>query len=321
MGFEEEVGMGDKAPRYALILETINGDKYYFDVNVDRGSFIKLEKGKKPVKTALQVLDHLTASLANKEELGRKYKINDQVARVYVTYQYKGENKIAPIFNNEEWAKVAASCTEKKVDFGIELNNKIFNRIYCEIANLDSGFGQLVIDNPDKKINVSDKTVSTIVNLRAHEKAIRMKQQFMYQVQAGSYAQVSNEYKQLKRDYYKELKKRLSSYRELRTLYFSYLKYKYPNKMVPKKQNKPVKTEEPKQQSIPIKPTYQEPVTHQMTFDELERMEDMKQILQEFEEMKKELREIENSSLDVEKRGLDVIIKRLLKVADEDLKR
>lgn len=214
----------ERAPRYSLILETVNNDKYYFDTRFN--SFVHMYSQVNPIKTDLQTLDYLTSLFSDKKALAEHYGINEDILRAYITYQFKGEKRIAPVFNNEIWSKIAASYRKKEVDFTIETNRDAFNEVYYEIANLDSDFGDLLVKNENRMINLSPKTIATIVGLRAHENAIRLKSKFGYPVNSSeTLGKVSQIYSEDRYGFYQDLKKRLSKYREFRTVYLNYCHY------------------------------------------------------------------------------------------------
>ncbi len=213
------------ASRYSLILETISGKKYYFNAN--EGVFVLLYEGNRVAKTSLPALDFLTANFANKEELGLFYGIDEKVNRVYITYNFEGEKQLAPVFNNSEWAHVASTtAVNKGVDFQDKDNLALYNEVYSEIADLDSEFADMLLRNKNRLINLSPKTRDTIVCLRAHENAIKMKK--TYGFQSSDYQtnmRVSQVYSEDQYGFYQDLKKRLSKYREFRTVYMNYCKF------------------------------------------------------------------------------------------------
>ena len=219
----------EKAHRYSLILVTKTNDKYYFDVKL--GTFVKMYENVVPTKSSLQAIDFLTANFENRESLAKSYGILDEVATVYIPYQFKGEKRIAPVFNNEKWAEIAASFTKKELNFSDKNNLEAFNEVYHEIADLDSDFGEILVKNEKRMINLSPKTIGTIVGLRAHENAIRLKKQYGLAANTlDTVAKVNDIYSEDRYGFYQDLKKRMTKYREFRTVYLNYCKYTKANK-------------------------------------------------------------------------------------------
>ena len=133
----------ERVGRYSLIIETENGNKYYFDTN--EGNFIKCVPGAKISKSSLPAIDFLTSSFANKESLREAYGINESITKIYITYQFKGEKKLAPIFNNDVWQHISSTYNGKEIDFRDPINCNAYNEVYNELINLDSSFGTELI--------------------------------------------------------------------------------------------------------------------------------------------------------------------------------
>jgi hypothetical protein len=234
----------EKVGRYSLILETENGNKYYFDTNV--GNFIKLVPGGKISKSSLPALDFLTSSFSNRESLRQSYGIEENITKVYITYQFKGEKKLAPIFNNEVWQHIAMTYKGKEIDFRDQVNSDAFNEVYNELSDLNSSFATELINNKTRLINLSPRITDTIVGLRAHENAIKMKQTYGFPVNDyNTYNQVSRVYSEDRYGFYQDLRRNLSNYRDFRTVYMNYCKFKRKEQMVKEKE-----TEMPKKKAI-----------------------------------------------------------------------
>ena len=58
------------APRYSLIIETVDGKKYFYNNKNNESVFVLQHDGMKAAKTTLPALDYLTANFNNKEDLG-----------------------------------------------------------------------------------------------------------------------------------------------------------------------------------------------------------------------------------------------------------
>ena len=215
--------MVDGAPRYSLIVETLDGKKYYFDTKI--GVLVQMYNNDAK-KSSLQAIDYLTSNFENKDDFASSYGISVPLTRVYITYQFKGEKLLAPVFNNPTWSHIASTCKGNEIDFKDEDNHLTFNEVYSEISDLDSDFADVLINNKKRLINLSPRTINTIVGLRAHENAIRMKKTYGFVTKDFSTLQkVDSIYNEDKYGYYMDLKKNLSKYREFRTVYLNYCKY------------------------------------------------------------------------------------------------
>ncbi len=214
----------ERVGRYSLILETEDNQVYYFDA--DCGNFIKKVPNAKISKSSLPAIDFLTSSFANRDALREAYGIEEPISKVYITYQFKGEKKLAPIFNNNVWNHIALTYNGKEIDFKDQINCNAFNEVYNELSNLDSSFANMLINNTCRLINLSPRTINTITCLRAHENAIRMKQTYGFTTNdADTYEKVSSVYSEDRYGFYQDLKRVLSKYREFRTVYMNYRKY------------------------------------------------------------------------------------------------
>lgn len=210
------------APRYSLIVETLDKKKYYFDTNL---GVLVLMHNNEAKKSSLQAIDYLTSNFSDKNDFANSYGIDTPIARVYITYQFKGEKFLAPVFNNLTWSHVASTCNGSEIDFNDEKNRLIFNEVYSEISNLDSDFSNFLIKNKNGLVNLSLKTVNTIIGLRAHENAIKMKKTYGFTKDFSTFQKIDSLYNEDKYGYYTDLKKYLSKYREFRTVYLNYCKY------------------------------------------------------------------------------------------------
>lgn len=229
----------DTVARYCLILKTKDQESYYFDTSL--GAFVKFDEKTKPKKAYLAALDFLTSNFANKEDLATFYGIDKEIDKVYITYQFKGEKKLSPVFNNQVWAHVAATYGGKTIDFSDEGNKEAFNEVYNEIANLDSSFANSLIDKRNYLINLSQKTIFAIVGLRAHENAIRMKETYGFSSSGGMDDRTGQIYKEDRIGFYNDLRRALSKYREFRTVYMNYCKFIGKKEEKKKEQQKPMK--------------------------------------------------------------------------------
>ena len=256
------------APRYCLMLLTTSGNKYYYDINLS--TFVLMNNTSKPYKTTLHKLDAFTSSFNSKEQLIQMYNINEPVKLVYISYNFKGEKLLSPVFNNEEWKEFAViygntkqTClTSKsninkskkvKIDYRIFSNIEMFNQVYYELANLESGFADIILKNEKRLISLSPDTINTIIGLRAHERAIKEKKKNTFGTINGI-TNIDDIYCEDRFGFYCDLRKSLSSYNEFRTIYLNYCKYKT------KEQKNEVKHEEVKVQKKlkePVRPPQQ----------------------------------------------------------------
>lgn len=234
----------DGAPRYSLIAVTDKNERYCYDKQKNR--FVKLDSHDTPSKSTLPALDFLTSNFSSREELASTYGITDPIALMYISYQFNGEKKIAPIFNNPVWAHIAITYNGKKINFVDKENLKAFDEVYQEIIKKDSEFATMLIKGKKNKINISQKSVNIIVSLRAHENAIRAKRELGFPVGSiTSYNPVYEIYSSDKVGFYKDLKNSISKYREFRSIYMNYCKM-----FKPQMEQVSVKEEKPKRKVI-----------------------------------------------------------------------
>lgn len=213
------------AGRYSLILETDDNKKYYFDSSL--GNFVLLYEDEKPVKSTLQALDFLTSNFHDKYALKDSYDIPGNLSKIYITYQFKGEKKLACIFNNRTWQHIALTYTGKEIDYRDRENLKAFNDVYEEIQDIGSNFANELLKNNNKLVNLSPNTINTILGLRAHKCATIAKQTYGFgPTDYETYDAVSRVYSEDAYGFYQDLKKQLSRYREFRTVYMNYCKFK-----------------------------------------------------------------------------------------------
>ena len=203
------------AHRYALIIETENNLKYYYDK--DNGCLTLLRENEKEKKCSLPALDYLTSNFSNIETFGKTYGLNDKIKKIYIKYIYKGDKYLAPVFNNEVWAHISISYNGKEINFKDQVNLKAFNDVYFELCNVNSNFANIIINNPTKSVRICDKAREEIISLVAHERAInnKMNDGFIK----------DNIYFSDKSGFYSDLRKRLSNYKDFRSIYLNYCKY------------------------------------------------------------------------------------------------
>lgn len=253
------------APRYALILETVSGDKYYYDINYC--TFFRMGKKTKPCKTTLEALDVLTTNFDSPQQLVDLYGIKDPIKRLLISYKHIDEKVLAPVFNNEKWGLLAKNYaqapiirrgskkTTKKIDFRMYNSKSMLDDVYKELCNLKivydehgvpyhiSEFGSYLLKNQYSLINLSPDTRNVIENIVAHEAAILTKRRDLSS-QNAYYGKLSNTlngfaeftslgsclmpdiYSEHRLGYYEDFKACCSKYREFRTLYLNYCKFK-----------------------------------------------------------------------------------------------
>ena len=210
--------------RYSLIIETVDGKTYCYNAKDDCLQLIYSEK--EELKYPLNVIDYITCKIKNQEEFCKIYGLNTPVRLMYIKYYLKEAKFLAPSFNNEKWANVAKSMTYSVVDFKNSNNKDAFNDIYLELTNKDSSFGNLIIKNENKSVRISQKLKQELVLLLAHEKAILNKKKYGVYGSFEAYNRVRDLYISDKSAFYFDLKKRLTNYRDFRSLYLNLCKYK-----------------------------------------------------------------------------------------------
>jgi hypothetical protein len=220
--------------RYSLIIETINHDKYYYDVSKD--AFVKMYSVDDAKKLTLQGIDFLTSVKEGPDELAKEYGITDPVARVYISYQFKGEKLLAPVFNNLFWSYVACSYNGKELNLKDQKILEKVRELYFEIADPDSEFSKMVRDNHLRMININQRTRNNIIDLVAHERAIRDNDRV-----GNTTFNSANEYARDRYGFYQEFLKSMSVYREFRALYLSYCRHKGLQDRMTKKDDTPKK--------------------------------------------------------------------------------
>lgn len=269
---------GEGAPRYSLILVTKNGTKYYYDLNLS--TFVMMYEKDKPYKTSLHALDILTANYDSKEQLAQMYNIDGPIQVMYISYNFKGERMLRPVFNNPEWAELARSYGETKarmlsvakskgrsrpkrpeIDYRLYENKKLFDEVYYELANLDSDFAERILKNEKRLIMLAPETRNTIIGLRAHERAIRERDQYMYGVEnisiGGNDIYASDRY-----GFYNDLRKCLTNYNEFRTIYLNYCAYKAQKEILEKKDGEQLKMEFEEKKPVAPKPVQKKKVNN-----------------------------------------------------------
>ncbi len=222
--------------RYTLIIETENHDKYYYDMSLD--AFVKMYKDSDAKKSTLQALDFLTSVKPGPNELAKEYGITDPIEKVYITYQFKGEKMLEPVFNNSFWSHVAFNYNGKEVDLRDKKILEQVREMYFEIADPDSEFSKIVRDNRLKNVNINQRTRNNIIALVAHERAIRTND---YTGNSSFYS--SDVYSRDRYGFYQDFLKDMRVYREFRALYLSYCSCKgiEDAKLETKEEEKPKK--------------------------------------------------------------------------------
>ena len=244
-----------RVPRYSLILVKPNEVKYYYDFNL--GTFVRMEENEVAPRTTLEKIDFLTSSYSSLEHFISCYGFNEPIKLLKISYQFKGENMIQPTFGNNEWKELARTYKGPVVDFRKDWNNRyIYEEIYGELVSLDenddSKFGDFLVNLK----GISPKTCDLIKLALAHERAIRRRYRELFIVKDSTTEGIIGGIYQEDKDAFKEaIKKKLSNYRELRTVYLNYCKF-FKNKdkqnIISNTQDEPKKLvkEPPKQLSM-----------------------------------------------------------------------
>ncbi len=213
--------------RYSLILETENGNYYY---DFDLSTFVEMDEKSIPSKATIDKIDFLTANYDSKEQFIDCYDIkNPKILKI--TYQFNGEKRLAPVFNNPEWAELAKTFNGEKVDFRTYNNLYIIETVYNQIMKLDSNDDSLFANYLRFKCSLSPKTEDLIKAMVAHERATRNRYRYLMGVKDFQTEAAVSEIYNVDKDAYKsDFRKRMSKYRELRTVYLNYCKlYKNGN--------------------------------------------------------------------------------------------
>lgn len=228
-----------EAARYSLILETIDGNKYYFDL--EKGTFVRMYEKSKPYKTSLPALDIFTSCFDSQEQLHQMFMIDSPIKKMYISYvSLREQRKLAPVFDNAAWAELARSYREINVksksgahiiDFQLRSNKKLFDEFYKEVIDPDSDFYSFLVygkgNNGKKPVNMSYVTRNTLIGLRGHEGAIVSKNKDMFGTENDrSVDGLPYHYIEDKQGFYDDLKRCLSDYREFRALYLTLCWYK-----------------------------------------------------------------------------------------------
>jgi hypothetical protein len=189
-------------------------------------------------KSSLPALDFFTSVKSDRDELAKEYGITDPVTRCYISYQFKGENLLSPVFNNSFWSHVAYTYNGREIDFRDQKILEQFRHLYYEIADPDSEFSKKVIENSKKMIKIRQNTRNNIIALVAHERALRKNDEV-----GNTSFHSCHEYTKDRYGFYQEFMKDMRIYREFRALYLNYYNYKgYKDKIT--------KAEEPKKKKI-----------------------------------------------------------------------
>ena len=228
-----------RVARYSLILETNDNKEYYYDF--DLGTFVRMDEKSKPTKATIEKIDFFTANYDSQEQLLECYAIENP-KRLKITYQFNGEKKLAPVFNNLEWALLAKTYKGDPIDFSDYNNLYIVDTVYNQILKLNeygtSDFGNFL----RSRCNISLKTNSLINVMVAHERATRNRFRYYAGIQDLERASVVSEIYRIDKDAFKQdFRRRMGNYRELRTVYLNYCRLYKNNRVVlqEKKEEKP----------------------------------------------------------------------------------
>ena len=214
-----------RVPRYSLILEKVDGTKYYYDF--DQGTFIRMEENEVAPKVTLEKIDYLTSNFDSKEQLFQLYGITGPVKVLKITYQFNGEKKLAPAFGNKEWGELARTYKGQDIDFRSSYNNiYIFNEVYNEILHLNEEEDSPYADFLRVNGRLSDNTIQLIVTMVAHERATKRRYKFLYDVKdIATESFIEGLYNDDKDAFKEAFKRRMQRYSELRSAYLNYCKY------------------------------------------------------------------------------------------------
>lgn len=211
------------APRYSLIIETKNNEKYYYDTNL--GTFVLMEGKLEPTKAPLPVLDTFTSFFNSIAEICEKYSIRN-ISKIYITYQMLGEKRLRIVKNNPEWNHISYTYGGRYVNFGDKKTEEAFEKMYWEIADLESGFTSYLLKDEKKVINLPKDVIRSIENIRTHERAIRDKNKYSQSFNSSlAYNQVNDIYSEDRYGFCQDLRKKCQNYRLFRTLYLNYCQY------------------------------------------------------------------------------------------------
>ena len=72
------------APRYSLILETVEGGNFYYDMNLM--TFVRMGEKSVPYRGTLYGFDILTSNFDSKEQIAQMYGINEPIKRISIRY-------------------------------------------------------------------------------------------------------------------------------------------------------------------------------------------------------------------------------------------
>ncbi len=242
-----------RIPRYSLILEKVDGTRYYYDF--DKGTFVRMEQDEKAPKVTLEKIDYLTSNFDSKEQLFELYGITGPVKVLKIVYQFNGERKLGPAFDNKEWAELARTYKGQNVDFRSSYNNLyIFEEIYNEIMHLDEKEDSQFADFLKAKGRLSDNTINLIVTMVAHERATKRRYKYLFGVRNPETEELIGGIYSDDKDAFKEaFKKRMQRYSELRSVYLNYCKY-FKNKEV----GTPTKDDELQKTNLSFSPLIKE---------------------------------------------------------------
>lgn len=219
-----------RVARYSLILETNDDKEYFYDF--DLGTFVRMDEKTKPSKETLEKIDFFTANYDSQEQLLECYDI-ESPKRLKITYQFNGEKKLAPVFDNPEWAELAKNYKGDPIDFRDYNNLYIVEEVYNQILRLNeygtSDFGNFV----RSRCNISIKTNSLIQMMVTHERATRNRFKYLSGNQDLEKQSAISEIYRIDKDAFKQdFRKRMSYYRELRSVYLNYCRIYKNNGLV-----------------------------------------------------------------------------------------
>lgn len=246
------------ANRYVLIIDTLDGKKYYHSYNGKDNLFIEINKDEDAKKTQLCVIDTFTSQIESEEMLGELKGFKSGIKRAQIRYRANNQSKLlAPVFDDKDLTYVASTLVNGEVNIHDPKIKVLIRKIYNEMYNPNHEFIDLLVRN--KGVNLNEKVGSLLIDIRAHANAIRQKEKYGYKM--------TNEYEDDKSALFMDFLVRVKEYRTFRSIERAYKGYMPKPEKVKEKQivEEQTKREEPIQKLAKVRPIE----AKQITFDDI----------------------------------------------------
>lgn len=158
-----ETPSNKRGARYTMTAVNSNDEKYYYVLDQSRFVSSRDFKGGFVPKSSIQELDQFTSPLKKVSVLKG---IPQDLKEIYISYQLNGEKRIPVIVNDSEW-KEFVNEGDSKVDFKKKIARTIFYRVYYELANPESSFKDMLLNDEYEQYPPLTDELKSAVNFLA----------------------------------------------------------------------------------------------------------------------------------------------------------